>query len=213
MPAEPRRRLLLAPTGRGWWIIAAGLAIGLALFLALWLSQRAGPPEPYRADEQAPAAAAPVFKPLPAPPPPGLAGEPIPAGPAAGARLEEPERRAPPPSAADPRMAGDGGEPAPDVPSPTAASATSAPVPVSSPQPEYPRRSLRRGESGEVLLRIHVDSRGVPARVDVASSSGSRDLDRAAQRAVRRWRFRPATRDGMAVGGEVTVPIRFDAGG
>ena len=85
------------------------------------------------------------------------------------------------------------------------------PTPIESPGPRYPTRALRRGESGEVLLRIEVDPRGVPARVDVASSSGSRDLDRAAVAAAKRWRFRPAMRDGTPVAGTVNVPIAFQA--
>jgi len=49
----------------------------------------------------------------------------------------------------------------------------------------------------------------VPINVTVAASSQSRDLDRAALDAVRRWRFRPAQRDGQPVAGTVVVPIEF----
>ena len=62
-----------------------------------------------------------------------------------------------------------------------------------------------------MLLRIEVDPRGVPSQVDVAASSGSRDLDRAAVSAARRWRFRPAMRDGVPVSGVVNVPIAFSS--
>jgi protein TonB len=85
------------------------------------------------------------------------------------------------------------------------------PVPIDSPAPRYPPAALRRGESGTVVLRVHVGADGVPHAVDVVDSSRSRLLDRAAAEAVKRWRFRPAQRDGQAVSGQVQVPIAFDA--
>lgn len=203
---SPRSPLPL-PTGRGWWLVAAAIAAGMAVFLVLWLGQRDSA-APYRADEQPPAAAAPVFKPLPAPPATGSGGgsrQPA-ATPASSARLEE---AAPPPAAVTPGDGVAGAPPAPVAATPRELSASS-PVPIESPGPNYPARALRRGESGEVLLRIQVDARGVPATVEVASSSGSRDLDRAAVAAARRWRFRPAMRDGSPVAGVVNVPITFD---
>lgn len=78
-----------------------------------------------------------------------------------------------------------------------------------SPEPEYPATALRRGEGGEVLLRVNVGSDGVPSEVDFARRSASRDLDRAAQEAVRKWRFTPATRNGKPVPAVVEVPISF----
>jgi protein TonB len=208
MSADSRRSTFPLPSGRGWWIVAAGVVAGLAVFLVLWMAQR-GERDLYRPDRQPPAASAPAFQPLPTPPASGTASdEPIPAGPASGARLEQPWEPAAP--GAPPAQATTRDDSA--SPPPLELSASS-PVPIRSPGPSYPARALRRGESGEVLLRIHVDARGVPDRVEIAASSGSRDLDRAAQRAVQRWRFRPAMRDGSPVAGVVTVPINFDRDG
>ena len=39
--------------------------------------------------------------------------------------------------------------------------------------------------------------------------SGSRELDRAATDAVRRWRFTPAQSNGQAVPGSIEVPFDF----
>jgi len=214
MSEDSRRSTLPLPSGRGWWIVAAGVAFGLAVFLVLWIAQR-GERDLYRPDQQPPAAAAPAFRPLPAPPASsGASDEPIPAGPESKARLERPWQ---PAATGAPAGQAARAAPATTAPDPGAGPpleiSASSPVPIRSPEPTYPARALRRGESGEVVLRIHVDARGVPDRVEIAASSGSRDLDRAAQRAVQRWRFRPAMRDGSPVAGMVTVPIRFDRGG
>ncbi len=77
------------------------------------------------------------------------------------------------------------------------------------PKPAYPRRARRHHWQGLVLLRVQVGTDGRPLRVDLARSSGHASLDRAALRAVKAWRFRPARRDGEAVTAEVEVPIRF----
>lgn len=107
--------------------------------------------------------------------------------------------------------------PAPDAPraavaappSAVATAVTTRPVAVRRQQPSYPRTSLRRGESGEVLVHARVGIDGRPRDVGVARSSGHPALDRAAVRAVERWRFEPARRDGQPVEGEVQVPVEF----
>jgi protein TonB len=86
-----------------------------------------------------------------------------------------------------------------------------SPIASQSPAPRYPTQALRRGESGSVTVRAEIGADGVPTQVSVASSSGSRLLDRAAMDAVRRWRFTPATREGQPAPGTVVVPISFDA--
>ena len=78
-----------------------------------------------------------------------------------------------------------------------------------SPEPEYPATALRRGEGGDVLLRVNVGADGVPGEIDFVRRSRSRELDRAAQEAVRRWHFAPATRNGKPVPAVVEVPIAF----
>lgn len=194
---------------RGWGLVAAAIIAGLALFLVIWLDQR-GDDAFYRADEQAPAAASPSFRPLPAPPVGGVQVDTtLPEDPVSSARINEPAARplAQPAAApgAEAPLAGESRVAASEL-------SASSPVPIDSPGPRYPARALRRGQSGEVLLRIHVDARGMPAQVEVISSSGSSDLDRAARDAVRRWRFRPAMRNGAPAAGVVNVPIMFDSG-
>lgn len=75
--------------------------------------------------------------------------------------------------------------------------------------PRYPVDSRRKREEGVVRLSVLVGSDGRVADVDVASSSGSDRLDKAALAAVRRWRWSPLKRGGVAlmVRGIVTIPF------
>ncbi|HET9032262.1 MAG TPA: energy transducer TonB [Dokdonella sp.] len=77
-------------------------------------------------------------------------------------------------------------------------------------EPRYPMDSRRRGEQGTVVLRVLVGRDGLPVKVDIARSSGYRQLDRAARDAVLRWRFRPVQLHGVKVEASGLVPIRFD---
>ncbi|MBH1433355.1 TonB family protein [Stenotrophomonas maltophilia] len=80
----------------------------------------------------------------------------------------------------------------------------------SAPPPTYPLPALRNHEQGTVLLRVEVDSGGQPVMVSIERSSGSRSLDQAArQQVLKRWRFEPAQRDGVAVPAIGLVPVQF----
>ncbi|MBF0188252.1 MAG: energy transducer TonB [Magnetococcales bacterium] len=80
---------------------------------------------------------------------------------------------------------------------------------MNNPKPHYPRFARRRGLQGLVLLRVEVDDAGHPLQVSIKRSSGHKVLDRSAVKAVKLWRFIPATRGGVAVRASVDVPIRF----
>jgi len=189
---RPSRRALV-------WVLGAFVA-GLLLFLLVW---RGGDNDFYRAGPAAPTAANPRYAPLPAPIP-GDSDEvsdiPAPAKPAPGdgeqPRLVETAPPPPPPVAAAPLPR-------------TAPVATSQPQPVSMPAPKYPARALRNGEQGTVMVAAEISENGIPSEIEVARSSGSRQLDRAAVDAVRHWRFRPAMADGKPTRGRVQVPITF----
>ncbi len=100
-----------------------------------------------------------------------------------------------------------------------AAAATTSPSPAEyqsalprykiNPTPEYPRVARLRGWEGQVLFQVEVLKTGEVGAVTLVASSGYRSLDRAADRAVRRWKFKPATLMGVPVGSEVRVPIEF----
>jgi protein TonB len=77
------------------------------------------------------------------------------------------------------------------------------------PAPAYPYAARLRGQQGRVLLQVEVLPSGDAGAVAVAQSSGYEGLDRAAQQAVRRWRFHPAQQNGHPVAASVQVPVRF----
>ena len=81
--------------------------------------------------------------------------------------------------------------------------------PIARVQPTYPREALRARQEGTVLLSVDVDAAGNVSDVGFARRSGTRELDRAAADAVRKWKFRPAMADGKAVASTVQVPIDF----
>ena len=95
----------------------------------------------------------------------------------------------------------------PAKPKPTVADRD--PRPLAQAQPEYPAAAFRAGEEGTVIVRADVDANGNATNVEVAKRSGSRDLDRAARDAVRKWRFEPAMKNGKAVAATVQVPVEF----
>lgn len=204
MSASPSQ---VAGPGRSGWrppfaallIIAAAFALGLALFGVLWMQQR-GQAEVSR-PSTAPADGT-VFAPLPTPMPAGVEDS------ASG--LPEPDENA---VAERPRIIERTPAPVPaPAPPPTANAAAmdaSDPVPLSSPAPRYPPSALRRRETGTVRVLVDVGPDGVPTSTSIVESSQSRDLDRAAVDAVRRWRFRPAQAGGHPTVGSVVVPISF----
>lgn len=67
----------------------------------------------------------------------------------------------------------------------------------------YPEEAVRRGQEGDVLLRVRIGEGGVPGEIRIARSSGVRSLDDAARRGV----VRAAPLPGSI--GWVEVPVRF----
>lgn len=177
------------------------------------------------------ATAAPPAPPPPAPPPPTPKAKPharlkpipeprvlaTPASPAPDAVAVPPpqEPLAPPVAAPAPVVS---------VPAPvTAAAEPAAPAPAPKLLPDdavqylqaplvvYPPLSLRRRETGLVVVRAYVGTEGGSARtVQVERSSGHPRLDQAAVAAVQHARFKPYAEGGRPVEGWALVPIRFE---
>ena len=83
------------------------------------------------------------------------------------------------------------------------------PVPVKTPPPDYPEGMKRQGVSGVVAVSIVIDEKGAVVSATVAKSSQT-EFEAPAMDAVKKWKFKPAQKDGAPVKMKVTVPIRFN---
>ena len=80
---------------------------------------------------------------------------------------------------------------------------------VASTAPEYPRVARRNGWTGRVGVHVLISTTGSVQQVELASTSGHAELDRAALKALRKWIFHPAEKDGHATEAWVIVPVLF----
>ncbi len=80
---------------------------------------------------------------------------------------------------------------------------------LSNPTPRYPYKSKARGEQDKDILRVVVNRKGRADEVTVVETSGYSRLDKAATKAVRKWRFQPAHTNALSAHGVVQVPISF----
>ncbi len=76
--------------------------------------------------------------------------------------------------------------------------------------PPYPQREFRFGREGKVLLFVTVRADGVVSEVTVKRPSRYTGFNRAAKKAVRSWRFAPATKDGEAIQSEFDLEVVFE---
>lgn len=83
------------------------------------------------------------------------------------------------------------------------------PVKIYAPNPEYPLQARRNNWEGVTVLKILIETDGLVKNVTVLQSSGYEILDRAAVKAVKRWRYRPASVNGVAVAKQAQVRINF----
>jgi TonB family protein len=78
------------------------------------------------------------------------------------------------------------------------------------PKPPYPLEAQEKGYKGEVLLRAEVLSNGYVGQIEVKRSSGYQILDQSALWAVKKWKFIPAQKGGIAIPVWVNIPVKFD---
>jgi periplasmic protein TonB len=79
----------------------------------------------------------------------------------------------------------------------------------------YPESARREGQEGRVVVKICVNATGKIDSAEVATGSGFADLDEAALKVAKAYRFKPATSEGKPVGVCPTLPVKFElhAGG
>ncbi|WP_242097358.1 MULTISPECIES: TonB family protein [unclassified Sphingomonas] len=76
-------------------------------------------------------------------------------------------------------------------------------------QPAYPADERRAGREGRVVVRVLVGVDGRVKQVERVSATSDAFFRATQERATSRWRFRPATRDGIPVETWRTMALRF----
>ena len=75
--------------------------------------------------------------------------------------------------------------------------------------PDYPPALRREGLEGRVTVRVTIDEHGRVIAVEQVSATDPAFFEATRRQALRAWRFRPATRDGMPVQSEQTLTVQF----
>jgi TonB family protein len=82
------------------------------------------------------------------------------------------------------------------------------PTAISRPFPDYTRKARKAKVEGIVAVRFTVDAQGKVSDIQVTKSLGL-GLDEKTVQAVSKWKFHPATRDGVPVPAPMSVAFRF----
>jgi protein TonB len=66
-------------------------------------------------------------------------------------------------------------------------------------EPQYPRKAAMKGQEGWVLLKFDISDKGTVENVQILNSKPRRIFDRAAMKALLRWKYRPKVIEGKAI--------------
>ena len=94
-------------------------------------------------------------------------------------------------------------------PAPRQARLDAPPKPKRNIRPDYPKGARQRGEQGDVILEIRVNSEGTVDDVKVATSSGFIELDEAAVKAAKAAKFSPARSGREPVASTARLKLQF----
>ncbi|NWK94919.1 energy transducer TonB [Sphingobium lactosutens] len=76
-------------------------------------------------------------------------------------------------------------------------------------QPDYPGAMIRQGLEGTVTVRVTISPEGRVTDIERMSATDESFWLATQRHALRKWRFRPATRDGVAVTSSKVLAVRF----
>ncbi|MDX3901001.1 MAG: TonB family protein [Sphingobium sp.] len=116
-----------------------------------------------------------------------------------------------------PPVSGDGGgdggviapaNPAP-MPEPVLVDAQIDPRALPAFQPDYPGAMIRLGEEGRVTVRVTIGTDGRVSAIEPVTASNEAFWIATRRHALKAWRFRPATRDGVPVVATMTLTVYF----
>lgn len=80
-------------------------------------------------------------------------------------------------------------------------------------QPPYPPEELRAGREGRVVVRVLVGTDGRVKQVEKVSAASDAFYAATERQALGKWRFKPATRDGVPFEQWKTMSLRFELNG
>ena len=75
--------------------------------------------------------------------------------------------------------------------------------------PHYPANAVRDHHQGTTMLRVLIATEGTAKAIETEKTSGFAELDAAAIRSVKCWRFTPKVKAGRALDSWAIVPIKF----
>lgn len=81
---------------------------------------------------------------------------------------------------------------------------------TNTPNVEYPGDALSAGVAGVVRLQLKIDHQGVLREATVVAADPAGVFDQAALKAARALRFKPAVRNGVAVGSIKVIEVPFE---
>lgn len=76
-------------------------------------------------------------------------------------------------------------------------------------QPDYPGTMIRQGTEGTVTVRVTISAEGRVTAIERMSATDESFWLATQRHAMRKWRFRPAMRDGVAIGTTKVLTVRF----
>lgn len=97
----------------------------------------------------------------------------------------------------------------PDPPAPVMVDAAIDPRYANALQPDYPPSMIRMEKEGQVTVRVSIGVDGRVTAVERVSASDDAFWAVTERQALRKWRFRPATRDGAPVASTKVLTLRF----
>ncbi|NNM78344.1 TonB family protein [Sphingomonas sp. ID1715] len=96
------------------------------------------------------------------------------------------------------------------TPQPVTVGAEPLPSAIRDFQPPYPSQLLRTGVEGKAVVRVLIGTDGRVKQVAIISADDPLFADATERQALRKWRFRPATRDGVAIESWKQMTVRFE---
>lgn len=97
----------------------------------------------------------------------------------------------------------------PPAPDPVLVDASIDPRALAMFQPDYPGAMVRQGMEGKVTVRVTIGADGRVIDIERLSTTDEAFWLATQRHALRKWRFRPATRDGVAVSSSKVLTVHF----